>query len=507
MDILEHVIEHLSSDEVRRFKIISKRFRGEDEKKLILLFDAIRAGSFKENEEQALLRLYGRTDARARNTYYRLRNKLLDNLEKSLLFYHFSGRNRLSAYNYLQMAELMRQRSLHREVHYYLKKAEKAAQEQEQFSLLEVIYGEWVQLALYFPFDLEPILAARRENLRRMEFLRAQHETLGLITRQLSRRNYARSKKTESVIDTLEGIRQQLEEHQDLFQSISGKFLIIKTVASILIQKSAYEELESYARQSFEALEAQGLLGRAQHGKRLLLRVWRVNALHKLSRLEAAAEQLDALERELHQGSKVLQGEYAFHYALARMHNLKLRGDWPAAQRLAAALAEQAELWEPENHAFFLHLSLAELHFLTGDFERSAESLRQALQSPAFAQMDEEIRLYTEIFALLPLLEQKHFAAFLEQAALLRKRHAPLLKDAFYLKAARFLEILQQLARQGGNLPAGPRTWQRFREEFPPSEAGSNQIINYELYLCSWLSGGRPYAELLIEKASGKLPA
>ncbi|TAE61490.1 MAG: hypothetical protein EAZ89_00530, partial [Bacteroidetes bacterium] len=275
MDILERIIENLTSDEVRRFKILSNRFKAEEEKKLILLFDAIRSGDIVSSEEAVVARLYGASDARARNSYYRLRNKLMSNLEKSLLFYHFNYKNAIEAYSNLQLALLFRERGLYRETYFYLRKAEKVAGEHEQFTLLEVVYDEMVKLAVYYDVDIEQVIALRRQNLSKMEVLRSHSEVLGTITRQLSRRNYARSKKSQSVIETLETIRTQLEEHQELFHSSSGKMLIIKTVASLLIQKSAYSELSEYARQALIDFEQT----RETHPTRLMLRIWRINSL------------------------------------------------------------------------------------------------------------------------------------------------------------------------------------------------------------------------------------
>ena len=89
MDILENVIYNLSSDEVRRFKILSNRFKADEEKKLIVLFDLIRSGKYAEDESQIVIELYSESNAKVKNRYYRLRNKLLEIIEKSLVFYHF----------------------------------------------------------------------------------------------------------------------------------------------------------------------------------------------------------------------------------------------------------------------------------------------------------------------------------------------------------------------------------------------------------------------------------
>jgi len=86
VDILEQVITNLTSDEVRRFKILSNRFKADEEKKLLVLFDAVRNGNYEEIEEEVITQFYGDLSHNSKNNYYRLRNKLLSNLEKAFYF-------------------------------------------------------------------------------------------------------------------------------------------------------------------------------------------------------------------------------------------------------------------------------------------------------------------------------------------------------------------------------------------------------------------------------------
>ena len=148
MDILEQIVTNLSSDEVRRFKILSNRFKADEEKKVIVLFDAIRAGDFELMEDGLVTQMYGDLSPNSKNNYYKLRNKLLTNLEKSLLFYHFNYKNTIEAYSYLQVSTLLMERGLYREAYHYLKKAEKGALINDQFSVAEVVYDNMIQLAI-----------------------------------------------------------------------------------------------------------------------------------------------------------------------------------------------------------------------------------------------------------------------------------------------------------------------------------------------------------------------
>ena len=179
MDTLEHVIQSFTSDEVRRFKILSNRFKADEEKKLIILFDLIRSGKFETREEDLIKDIYGNAQPETKNRYYRLRNKLLDNLEKSLVFYHFKYKDSIHAFYDIQLSIMFRERGYNELVVFFLKKAEKKAEMLDQFSILELIYDEYIQLGIKnVDLDLDSILTRRRENQVKLAIHRKRRDEL-----------------------------------------------------------------------------------------------------------------------------------------------------------------------------------------------------------------------------------------------------------------------------------------------------------------------------------------
>jgi hypothetical protein len=498
VDILERIIEHLSSDEVRRFKILSNRFKADEEKKMLVLFDEIRGGDFKAREDQAIILLYGEVTSRSKNSYYRLRNKLLSSLEKSLLFYHFNYKNAIEAYSYIQLALLMAERGLHREAYYDLKKAEKAALVQEQFNVLEIVYDHMVQLAQHCEVDIAAVIERRKTNRGKLEVLRANREILGMLSSELSRRNYARSKRSHNVIETLETIRQQLEEHEEVFNSVSGRTMVMQTVISILLQKSAYGELAEYARQTFEEFEANGFFNRDNHALRLRLRVYRINALQKLLRLQEAEGETQAFFQDLKAYQSQNYQEFAFHYYSTRVFTLKHQGALPEADQLLRQALKQEDILIEKPYEIYLKISQADLLFLQGDYEAALDKVSRLQAHGSFAQLDEEMQLYLAVFGLINRYEAGQYVEAEVAYKEMRREHRALLRDEFYAHVRRFTDILMRLITaatddKGMHLRA---THRNFVRDFGPSEIGSNQIILYDVYL-QGKAEEQPYAELL----------
>lgn len=503
MDILERIIENLTSDEVRRFKILSNRFKADEEKKLLVLFDAIRAGDYKENEDDVIKHFYGNTGAKSKNSYYRLRNKLLSNLEKSLLFYHFNYKNSIESFSNIQLSILFRERGLYREAFHNLKKAEKVALKQDQFNVLEIIYDEMVKLSIHFDVNIDKVLERRRENLKKIEILRANSEVLGMIHQQLTKRNYARGKRTESVIDTLEGIKDRLEEHKDIFQSPSGKIMIMKTVVTILIQKSAYAELVDYVKDTFDLFETNKLFNKDNHHIRLTMRVWRINALLKMLRLRDAREDIMLLREEVKMFKKQNYNEFAFYYFGNNAYTLKLLGELDKASKTLDDAFNQKEVLQNEVYEMYLLLSRADQYFSQEMYQEAGDLVKKVTGHPGFKYLDEEVKLYVRIFEIVNSYEAEDYQYADKVYSKAKRSFRALLRDDFFKKPRKFLDIIMRLntaAIEGKNVFLRA-AYRGFISEFPPSEIGDNQIILYEIYLQAKLEN-KSYYRLLVNKVT-----
>lgn len=503
MDILERIIEHLTSDEVRRFKILSNRFKADEEKKLLVLFDAIRAGNYKETENEIVTQLYGSITAKTKNTYYRLRNKLLSNLEKSLLFYHYNYKNSIESLSNLQLSMLYQERGLYREGFYSLKKAEKVALEQDQFQILEVIYSEMVKLAIHHNVDIDQVIERRKINQGKIDFLRANQEVLGTVTQSLMRRNFSRSKSSSSLIETLEEIQSQLEEHKHLFLSASGRIMILRTVVSILIQKSAWDNLATYSERIFSEFEEEKIFNADNQPTRLMLLIWRVNALHKLLRLDEAAQVIEALGKDIKMYKRQNFNEFAFHYFSAKAFNLKYNGQLDEAEKVIQLSLSTPDIIHHSTNEVYLLISLADQYFCQKQYAKAGETIVriEALQGTGI--LDEELNMFIHVFKIVTQYEDSQHKVVDKQIKGLRKKYKKFLKDEFYAKTDRFLEIVSRMntADLEGKRMMLKAAVDTFIREFPDSEIGGNEIIMYDVYLRSKVDEAQSYYTFLTMEA------
>lgn len=503
MDILERIIEHLTSDEVRRFKILSNRFKADEEKKLLVLFDAIRGGNYKEIEKDIVIQLYGSISPKTKNTYYRLRNKLLSNLEKSLLFYHYNYKNSIESLSNLQLSMLYQERGLYREGFYSLKKAEKVALEQDQFQILEVVYSEMVKLAIHHNVDIDQVIKRRKVNQEKIDFLRANQEVLGTVTQSLMRRNFSRSKSSSSLIETLEEVQAQLEEHEHLFLSASGRIMILRTVVSILIQKSAWDNLATYAQKIFAEFIEEKIFNADNHPTRLMLLIWRINALHKLLRLDEATPVIEELGKAIKMYKRQNFNEFAFHYFSAKAFNLKYNGHLREAEKVIQQSLATPDIIHHSMNEVYLLISLADQYFSQQEYAKATDTILRIESLPGAGNLDMELNMYIHVFKIVTQYENEEYKVVDKQVKALRKKYKKLLKDDFYTKIERFLEIVSRMntAKLEGKRMMLKAAVDGYMKEFPDSEIGGNEIIMYELYLRSKVDEEHSYYDLLTQEA------
>jgi hypothetical protein len=504
LDVLEKVIFSLTSDEVRRFKILSNRFKADDEKKLIILFDTIRSEKFADDEQAIVEDLYEVNNAQTRNRYYRLRNKLLENIEKSLAFYHFKYKDSIHAYYDIQLSIMFRERGGYQLALYFLKKAEKKAKELDQFNILEQIYHEYSLLALKdIEIDIEDILLRRKSNLEKVKIQRRNTEAVAIITQQLKKSNFSREK--ASVIDMLEKTQKSIEETAEIFHSAEGKIQIFRTVSALLLQKEAYGQLVNYARNTIQDFEARNLFNNDNHAERLLMRLWLINALFKTSRFSDAETELENFEKEMAMYRRQNYYTYLFHYTNTRINVLKALGKTNEAGELIMEALGTKELRSEPEHELYLMRSLADQHFILRDYAQALQVLAGIKKLPGYRLLQDVSSMYLELFEMVVHVDNGNYGFLPEHLKDFKKSHRKLLKSSLHERVSLFLEILEKIntAAEKGKLANLKQQLPQLQTMFADGEQGGNEIILYDVYAQAKASGAN-YYDLFLNRLGTK---
>ena len=326
-----------------------------------------------------------------------------------------------------------------------------------------------------------------------------------MITQTLKSSNFSRNK--ASVIELLNQTRENVEASAEIFKSSEGKIQIFRTVSALLLQKEAYDQLVEYLDETILDFETNKLFSNDTHSIRLLMRIWLIISLFKVYRLERAAGELVILEKEMKMYGKQNYFTYLFNYYNIKINLLKAQGKLPAAAKLIREALAQKEIRNRGDNHIFLLRSLADHQFNSQRFQDAVGTLARLKAEPAYKKMDDEIRMFVEIFEMITHLEAGDLSHIPNSFKLFKRSFRATLKSEEHIGTKKFLDIL---VRMNTSLAEGKKlslkmALKSYKALVSESEYGDNQIVMYDLYLQARLED-RPYYDLFLDNIRQKSP-
>ena len=110
MDVLSDLVASMNKEEIQAYKLFTLRKNAGQKRKDVLLFDAIKKGGNEYQENKTAELLYG---VGSKNSFYRLKHRLTNNLLKSLSVHHFDDNDVSFIHHLLGLSNLFyKKRSL-----------------------------------------------------------------------------------------------------------------------------------------------------------------------------------------------------------------------------------------------------------------------------------------------------------------------------------------------------------------------------------------------------------
>lgn len=494
MEKLTEIVRSLTKQEVRNFKIYEKRIGADRyEKKLVKLFDFLRSGKFTEHEPELVGKFYEKTN---RNAYYRLKNRLLNNLQKSLIEFHLDVDNRMMVLGTIMLARIFYYKANYKVAFSYLQKAEKQAIQASAFNLLNLIYDEIISLSKYF-FEIDPQQYLVLKKQREAEYAQMQQVDylLATLNHRLHKTNFG--ERGADLLAQLEEVQQEFELLPEN-QSEAVRIEVHKVVRNILLQKKDFDSLEGYLLSSYSDFEKANFFTRQNHREKIILITWIVNTFHKNRKFEASREWLDALSEELQAFNKLYYHTYLWTYYQSVITYYSSTGQ----NDKAIALLESLKAEDPaEGEVFygaFTYLPLISLYFNLGDHGKATENLNELLHTNHYQSLSPPIRMHLAITEVILRIEMEDWNYAHARIKALNRSHRALLKAEDYQQEKAFVSLLRAIVTK-------PEPFQqvRLREKMDAflkdaeREVGSNPI-DYVAWLMSHMHS-RPYYEVLLE--------
>lgn len=483
MNVLLEVIDCLNKEERRFFKLFAGRTNSTGERKDLQLFDFFMRQN-EPDEDKIAAQLYGDN----KNAFYRLKNRLLSDINKSLLLQHLGNQADLSTLQFLLLSRVFRQKRKPQIAVYYLKAAEKKASKTESFELLNIIYNELFKLSHdMISIDVEEYIDKRKENNKRLQQLHEIDDVLAAVMyRVRSAQNF--SGKNAAILEVLQKTIDDFTQNNDTKTSSKLRIKMYQAVSRILLQKHDFIALEEYLLHTLEEFSKDGLYKKETHEIKLQMLTYLINSLFKNKKYDESLKYTQVLEKEMEAYGGFLKNSFLFYYYNSMVINYSVIDKEKAIGILEEA-KNNTHIKQLPTYTVFIYLNMALLLFDLGRYKTAIKHLSRLYLHEDFTKIARSFQIKILAAGLIMRYEMGDFDQLEIQLKRWKKEFSELLAKREFKREVILMEILSELVYTDSikKTPALLKKSEGLIQMMSDDEAEDADIINYNHWLKSKL--------------------
>lgn len=476
MDVLELIIGNLQKEELRFFDLYASRQEYPENRKDLQLLKLIRKNPEKSDAE---IRTQLGYDAIGANAWYRLRNRLQEDLIDSLHIQHINSDEYSRILKYICFARIQSGRNAFKLAYNFLRKAEKSAERAELFPLLELIYTELIQLSQQSLFtDPEPYIRKRKENHKKLDQINRIDEVLASLNYRLVK-NQRFGKEGKGGLKVLENLLKEQRSDSALLSSPSFQIRIYQMMSRLLLQRKEFKDLESYLVKTYSAFEQSGIFTRNRHDLKLEMLTWILNTLYSNGKYAQAVREADKLYQAMQEHQSIAFEKYLLFYCNTLVINYVGLKEYPEGIRLIENLLSDKKQNLSDHYRMMISVNLMYLYFLTRDLRKALRVLHKISLADAYRTAPLLLKLKLDMAGLILHFESGNTGLVEEKAERMQKEYSST-KD-IPRDDLEFIRIMRVLP--GHNLPVKEGSLQKKIVQLIQSESDSEDIIDYREWM------------------------
>jgi len=439
MDIINQIIHSLKKEEIRHFKLFANRSHNTQNRKDLALFDYIKKHKNSYNEDKIHHQLYGNAP---KNAFYRLKHRLLSELNKSLWLLHFE-KSAVSQSLYLYtLSHLHFEHKRFEIALFYLRKAEKTALKEEHFEVLDLIYSLFIRLSYEIvSINPEEYIALKRENREKRDALNDLDDILAVVIYRL--KSSLNSSKDIEILRLLQKTVDEYTQRDTLVKSPKLRFKIYAAVSRILAQNHEYVTLEAYLKQTYEAFSADDLFNKTNHRIKLQMLTYLVNALFKNRKFRESLQYAEVLKEAMQEYNGMLEEQFRpfYYYALVNNYSeFNVEKAILILQELKQQLASKASF---DSISIYINLSI--LQYRIKKYRKSIKSLIELYLFEPYQKANQELKLKVELFELSVRYKALDNEILIQRIQQVFRDYEGLFQDPKHQRDAQFLSLLKRM--------------------------------------------------------------
>ena len=462
--MLSELVKSLNKEEIRHFKLVSQSVKNSSSRLDLELFDTIRYG---DGEGAFRVKKYPGND----NAFYRLKNRLQSKIAKSLLLLHSSDNLHHETLEFVLLAKLWHGRGRHELAYFFLRKAEKKANDLDNYDYINIIYQEYIELAYHITeIPLEEIVSRQKKVLEKQQKINELNNVLAIVKHQL-RRTQNLIKGNKEIEDLLRDVVERYSTDQSLKSSFQFRYSIFQAITQFLLQQEKYGALVEFVETAISEFDSDGLFSKVNHESKLQMMIYLINASFKSKDHEKSLKYTESFYDEMLRFGGAYHKKYLFFYYQSLVINFS-DSQPQKAVRILEEIRDDRDFVSDPYLAQFIHLNLVIINFKLEIYDKSLASINDLHRSKFFAQFDQSFQREMRILRLVILYQLEDYEKVIElgkeMISVLEKSEEP--ERTFYLPFTRSM------------------VWLAKRDDFEVSETLKN-ICKEEL--SSYLGEGR----------------
>lgn len=435
--MLETLINSLSKEEIRHYKLLSQGVKNTGARLDFELFDNIKKfgpekGEVKFKEQH----YFGNA-----NAFYRLKNRVFTQLSKTLLYLHHSNTVHHDILENVLLAKVFYQKEQFGIAHHCLKKAEKKAIEIDDFDYLNLIYRELIKLS-YEVVDINPemLIAKQKAVYKKQQKINELNNVLAIVNHQLRRsQNLGRS--NNEINNLLQRTINNYTNDDSIKDSYQFQFSIYQAITQFLLRQQNWVGLQEFVIQKLKEFEKKNLFSKANHDTKLQMITYVVNASFKKEDLEVSLLYTERLYDEMLRFGKAHYHKYLFFYYQALVMNFS-DSKPEKARRILNEIKDDKSFVSNPYYVQFILLNLALVNHGLGNYCEAMRSMKELLGSTHFAGFEASFKNQTECLYLVLLYENEDFETVAKRVLALE------LNSSFSPNQLLWLNILKLLSNR-----------------------------------------------------------
>lgn len=449
METTQRIIASMNKEDIRHFKLYSTRMEYDFDRKDLLLFNLMKKDGEHYNDTSAARKLYPHGN---KNAFYRMKHRLLEHLNKSLLLQYMDSHENIEILTSLSLYHFHFSRNSFETALYFLKKSERRAKQLESLELLDLIYGEFIRLFnVSVDFNPEVYITLQQENAQKLEKLRQINQVLAMVSYKLKlSQNYGEGNR--QLMKMLEKTMSDYGKDKEVRKSKLLRLRLTTVVSQTLLQHHDYKTLEEYLSREFEVLSTENVFNKTNHENKLQMLTYLVNSKFKVGKYKESLLFAEKLKRGMEEFNGMLRDKYLIFYTNALVMNYSVTHPQKAIDVLEETLHNKQKL-QAGYYEMFVLLNLSILYFEMKDFEKSIKCMIKLNTTDSFKKADRVLQLKISVGELMIRFELQEWDVLDYRIAQVKRNYKELLKMDGHKREFEMISLIAGMSRRGNKKP------------------------------------------------------